>query len=102
MTKPCATISGATPLNVDIERGMRSDRVGKLPAEERRGSDDQIGSAEPLQHEIAQAAADGVADEQRAGQHGHRRGDAQDDRHVGTPVIRQAAKDEPASAASIH
>ncbi len=78
-----------------LERRVCSNRVGKLRAEERRGNDDQIGSADPLQNEITQAAAHRIAHEQRTGEHGDGRGDTKHDRHVGTPVIRQAAKDEP-------
>jgi hypothetical protein len=36
---------------------MCSERVGQLPAEERRGSDHEVGSANPQQDEIPQAAS---------------------------------------------
>ena len=58
-------------------------------------SDHEIGPADALEHEIAQAAAHRVADQQRARQHRDRDGDAEDHRQVGPPVVAQA---EPRSA----
>jgi hypothetical protein len=64
--------------------------VGERLAEEAGRDDDAIGAPEPLQHEIAQAAAHRVADQQRAGEHRHRRRHAGDHGEVGAPVVAQA------------
>ena len=73
---------------------MGADRLGQRLAEEVRRHDDVVGVAEPLQHEVAQARPHRVADEQRAGEHGDRRGDAGDDGQVRPPVVAEAAGDE--------
>src|SRR6185295_14818295 len=62
---------------------------------EETGRDDcRIGAADPLEDEVAEAAAHRVADEQRAGQHGDRRRDAEHDGRVGAPVIEDPAANE--------
>src|SRR5688500_5713892 len=53
-----------------------------------------VGPAEALQHEIAQAPADRVADEQRAAKYRDRRGYAQHEGEVGSPVVRKALLDQ--------
>src|SRR5437667_7192106 len=53
-----------------------------------------IGAAETLQHEIPEAAADRIADEERAGKNGHGCRDAQHHGDVRPPVVREAAKDQ--------
>ncbi len=75
--------------------GLRGTEIaGKLFAEESRRDNDVIGAAEALKHEIAEAPANGVADEKRAREDGHRRGDTNHDCHVGAPVIGQPANDQ--------
>ena len=66
----------------------------ELLAEESSETTADIGGAETLQHQIAQAAAHRVADEQRAGEHRHRGRHADDHGEVRPPVIAQAAGDE--------
>jgi hypothetical protein len=47
-----------------------------------------------LDDEIAQAAAHGVADQERTGQDRHRRRHAGDYREIRSPVVAKATKDE--------
>ena len=68
----------------------------ELFPEEPGGHHDVIGAAQPLQHEVAQAAAHRITDEQRTSEHGDRGGDAGDDGEVDPPVIGEAANDEAA------
>jgi hypothetical protein len=52
-----------------LELGSNSEVLCQLLAEQVRRCDDVVGAAEAIQHQIAQAAANGIADEQRARQH---------------------------------
>ena len=76
-------------------RGAARDEIRRqrVPEESRR-RDDVAGPPEPRQHEIAQAAAHRVANQQRAAEHGHRRRHAEDDGEVGAPVVGGAAENE--------
>ena len=47
--------------------------------------------AQPLQGQPPQAAAHGISDQQRSGQHRHGHGHAGHHRQVGAPVVDQAA-----------
>ena len=62
---------------------LRRARRERTPVD----GDDVLGAAEPADRDIAQAAAHRVADEQRAGEHRHRRRHAQHDGQVRAPVI---------------
>ena len=73
---------------------MGADRLGQRLAEEVRRHDDVVGVAEALQHQVAQARPNRVADQQRTGEHGDRRGHAGDDGQVRPPVVAEAAGDE--------
>ncbi len=53
-----------------------------------------IGAAQPLEDEIAQAAAHRIADQERTGEHRDGGGDADDNGHIGPPVVSKAAKNE--------
>ena len=73
---------------------MGADPLGQRLAEEVRRHDDVVGVAEALQHQVAQARPNRVADQQRAGEHGDRRGHAGDNGQVRPPVVAEAAGDE--------
>ena len=90
----------------DDHRGNRGERSGERAvgaklvrqrvAEEPRGDDDLVGPAEPMEDEIAKAAAHGLADQERAGEHRHRRRDAQRHRRVGAAVVGERANHQSA------
>ena len=88
------TMSGVMSSYAGRERRIPAQIVRERFAEERRGHDDAVRPAEPLKHEIAQAPAHGVADQQRAREHRHGRGDAGDHGEVGPPVMTKAAKNQ--------
>ena len=81
VTNPSATTSGTACSNAPASCSRKN------PCD----TDDAIGPAEPLQHEVAQARAHRDADHQRAGEHRDRNGDAADDREIRAPVMTQAA-----------
>ena len=88
-----ALLRGDEPLEDDERRRrMLERRLRELRAEESGRDDRRVGAPKTLQHEIAQAAADGVADEQRAGEHRHRGRHAHDHGEVRPPVVAQAAR----------
>jgi hypothetical protein len=78
------------------EGGVGGDVGGQLFAEKARRDDDLIGAAEAIEHQIPQAAADRVADQQRAAEHRHRGRDAEHHRGVGAPVVPESVSDEAA------
>ena len=78
------------------ERRILMDLVRQRLAEEPGRHDDPVHATEPQQHQVAKAAADGIAHEQRAGQHRHRGRDPDDNREVRTPVVAQAGHDQAA------
>ncbi len=86
--------SGASPLKLDANRV--SDRISarQIVAEESRRGHEEIRASQPRYDEVAQAAANRIAHEQRAGQHGYRSGNAQHHRQMGSPVEGEATKDE--------
>ena len=94
---PVRGLVGDEPASGNQRR--RSRAVGgqirreRLPEEAHR-RDDLTSPAEPRQHQIAQAAAHRVADQQRAPEHRHRGGDAERDGDVGAPVVGGATDDE--------
>ena len=69
------------------KRGIRLEIRRKLLPEESGRDDHLIGAAETMEDEVAEAAADRIANQERAGEHGDRRGNAGDHGKVGTPVI---------------
>ena len=68
--------------------------IGQRFAEEAGGVDGDAGPPEPLQREIAQAAAHRIADDERARQHRGRGRHAEEHGQVGAPVEADAAGDE--------
>jgi hypothetical protein len=74
-------------------RGWMLEVLRELGAEESSRDDCDIGGAKTLQHQIAEAAADGVTDEQRAGEHRHRGRHPCDHSEVRPPVVAQSAGD---------
>jgi hypothetical protein len=86
-----ATTSGAT--RPPSKSGLLQ-LIGQRLAEEPSARHDVLGRAQASDGEVAQATADRVADQQRAGEHRHRRRDAEHDGQVGAPVIGGGVEDE--------
>ena len=82
------------------ERGIRLEIRRKLLTEKAGRYDELIGAAETMEDEVAETAADRIANQERAGEHGDRRGNAGDDGKVGTPVIGEPANNEAAEGIS--
>ena len=72
------------------ERVVAAQIVRERVAEEPGREDDLVGPPEPMEDEIAKAAAHRIADEQRAAEHGHRRRDAEHHRRIGATVVGEA------------
>ena len=87
-------LCGDDPWKDGERRGWMPEVLRELGAEESSRDDRHIGGAKTLQYQIAEAAADGVADEQRAGEHRHRGRHTGDHGEVRPPVIAQSAGDE--------
>ena len=96
-------LSGGKPGDDDKRGGTAESRredfrgpqlASKRLAEEPCGDDGLVRAPEALHDEVPKAPADRVADQERPGQHGDRRGHAGDDRQVRPPVVEQAANDQ--------
>ena len=83
VTNPLATTSGAAVVPAPDARRSSASASRKNPL------DPTTESVRPKssEREVAKAAAHGVADEQRAREHGHRRRHAERDRQVRAPVV---------------
>ncbi len=79
-----------------LELGIDRQFVGELGPKHVAGHDHRVNPAKPLQREIAQAAADRIADQQRARQHGRRHRHAQRHGNVNPPIVPQARQNESA------
>ena len=86
--------SGVAPEKPARNSGCAARSCANCSRKRLDGRDDLIGAAKAPEQQIAQAAANGVAHEQRSGQHRHGRGDAEHHGHVRAPVVRQASKDD--------
>ena len=73
------------------QRNGIAERARELFPEESLSHNDAIGSAQPLQDEVAEACADRDAHHQRTGQHRDRNGYAADNSEIRTPVMTKAS-----------
>ena len=80
-TRTQARLGGDGPLRqVLVEEPRALERVGRGP--------------EPPQDEIAQARAHGIADHERAPEHGHCGGHAEERGEMRAPIVDEAAEDQ--------
>src|SRR5689334_15954769 len=84
------TDAGVERLELDVVAQLIRERGAEQPG----GDDDPIGAAEPLHDEIPQAAADGIADEERAREHRAGRRDTGHHGEIGAPVVAEAVDDK--------
>ena len=92
---------GHEPARDDERRGcgsgaFRAEIVRQRLANKTARRDDRLGASQASDRDVAQAAAHGVADEQRAGEHRDSRRHAERHGEVRPPVIPGAAKDQAA------
>ena len=74
--------------------GGRHQFLGQFAAEEAIDHQHFIDAAKPVEHQRAETAADGIADQQRAAQHGGGGRDAQRHRGVNAAMVTQSAKEK--------
>ncbi len=70
-----------------LHRRLRGEIVRQRGAEKARGDQRSIDAPQPGKRGIAQAAGDGIADDQRAGDHRRGQRHAERHHHPGAPVI---------------
>ncbi len=88
LTTAFAATSGTTPETAADAPELVLQVGGELFSKEPGRDDHVIGLAQSSDHEIAQAAAYGIADQQCPGEDGDRGRDAEHDGEMGAPVVR--------------
>ena len=79
------------PRERGLEFRLRGEILRQLFAKQARRRDHVVRSPEATEQQVAKAAANGVADEQRSRQHRHSRGNTEHHGHIRAPVVGQAA-----------